>query len=336
MARSTIVSTQRFRISVIVPFYNRGDQLRECLTAIAASVGPDAELIAADDGSTDDAPAVAQALGARLVRLDLNRGPAAARNAGAAVARGDILLFVDQDVVVAPGVIDRVVRRLNDRPEVAAVFGSYDAAPRAPGIVSQFRNLLHHYTHQHGDLEASTFWAGCGAVRRAVFQSVGGFDPGSRVEDIELGYRLRRQGHRILLDPDLQVTHLKAWTLRSMIRTDVTLRALPWARLVLSTGTAPTTLNLRGHQRWSVGLTGLALALILLSPARPWLLLAAGAVVAAVVALNVDFYRFLQRERGTTFALAGVLLHLLYFTCSGVGAAWAVLGRAAAPESAHA
>jgi GT2 family glycosyltransferase len=323
-------------VSVIVPLYNSPGQAAECLAAIAASGGPKPEVIAVDDGSTDGTPAVAAAAGARLVRLERNSGPAAARNAGARVASGEILLFVDQDVVVAPGVIDRVARTLDRRPDLAALFGSYDAAPRAPGIVSQFRNLLHHYVHQQGDPEASTFWAGCGAVRREVFQSLGGFDPTQVLEDVELGYRLRRQGHRILLDRELQVKHLKAWTLRSMIRTDIVMRALPWARLILSTGTAPAALNLRTAGRWSVGLTALALALTVLSPLEPYLLLPAGVVVATIVALNAGFYRFLLRERGLGFAAAAVPLHLVHFACCGLGAAWAVLGGRGVARVEHA
>ncbi len=319
------MATQRVRVSVIVPLYNNPGQAAECLAAIGTPREPELEVIAVDDGSTDGTPAVAQAAGARVVRLERNSGPAVARNAGAWAASGEILLFVDQDVVVAPGVIDRVARTMEQRPELAALFGSYDAAPRAPGIVSQFRNLLHHYVHQQGDPEASTFWAGCGAVRREVFQSLGGFDPTQVLEDVELGYRLRRHGHRILLDRELQVKHLKAWTLRSMIRTDIATRALPWARLILRTGTAPAALNLRIEQRWSVALAGVALAQVVLAPLAPMLLLPAGVVVAAIVALNAGFYRFLLKTRGLGFAAASVPLHLIHFACCGLGAAWAVL-----------
>jgi hypothetical protein len=192
--------------------------------------------------------------------------------------------------------------------------------------VSQFRNLLHHYIHQHGDPEASTFWAGCGAVRREVFQSVGGFDVNLVLEDIELGYRLRQHGFRILLDPELQVKHAKVWTLRSMIRTDILLRAVPWAKLILRTRTAPGTLNLRPAQRWSVALTGLVLVLVVASPVAPFLLLPAGAAVIGILTLNANFYRFLCEVRGIPFALAGVFLHLLYFTSCGLGAVWTLLG----------
>src|SRR5262249_50067799 len=159
------------------------------------------EIVVVDDASTDDSSTVASRLGARVFRLPANAGPAAARNHGARHASGDILFFVDADVVVGPDAIARVGAALGRHPATAAVFGSYDATPVDSGIVSRYKNLLHHYVHQSGAAEASTFWAGCGAIRRAAFEEVGGFDEARyrrpSIEDIELGYRLRRAGHRI-------------------------------------------------------------------------------------------------------------------------------------------
>src|SRR2546426_2951145 len=204
-------------ISVIVPVHNNPGDLRLCLGALRAAITPDAEIIVVDDGSTDDTPSVAALMGLPVVALAETSGPAAARNEGAGRARGAILFFVDADVIIAPGAIERVQRFFADHPEHAAVFGSYDARPDCGNMVSRYRNLLHHFVHQRGNPDASTFWAGCGAIRRSVFQKVGGFDAGrfSRpsIEDIELGYRLRAAGHRIRLDPELQCTHLKRWTL---------------------------------------------------------------------------------------------------------------------------
>src|SRR5262245_31671165 len=133
------------RVSVIVPVYNGRPGLERCLAALVAGRGPDAEIIVVDDSSTDGSGAVAAAMGARVLRLEPNQGPAAARNHGARHARGDILFFVDADVVVPPGTLDRVSKTMNVWPDVVAVFGSYDMKPDAQGIVSRYKNLLHHF-----------------------------------------------------------------------------------------------------------------------------------------------------------------------------------------------
>ena len=152
---------------------------------------------------------------------------------------------------------------------MTAVFGSYDSRPAAAGLVSRYRNLLHHFVHQNGNREASTFWAGCGAIRRSVFEKIGGF--GSKrfsrpsIEDIELGYCLRQAGYRILLDKGLQGTHLKRWNLYSLIRTDISCRALPWSRLILESKRLPDDLNLKIGQRVSFGLVALACVSVILA-----------------------------------------------------------------------
>lgn len=311
------------RISVIIPVYNGTRDLPECLSAVKAwAKNSDTEIIVVDDASTDETPAVAASMGVRVLRLEKNSGPAAARNFGAQHARGDVLFFVDADVVLAPGALDRAVRILDTHPELAAVFGSYDARPRAQGLVSQYRNLLHHFVHQQGNPEASIFWAGCGAIRREVFLAIGGFDakrfPRPSIEDIELGVRLRRAGYRILLDREIQGTHLKRWKLGSVIWTDITCRAIPWSRLILDSRDAPNDLNLKRAQRVSVALVVLAAAVLPLALWRIDLLVLPLAAVLTVLVLNWDLFAFFWRQRGLRFAIACVPLHLLYFLYSGL------------------
>jgi GT2 family glycosyltransferase len=311
------------RVSVIVPAYRNTSELVQCIWALRAAATPDTELIVVDDASEDDVSSTAANLGARVFRLARNAGPAAARNHGARHARGQILFFVDADVVVPDDAIGKIRTALDCHGEIAAVFGSYDRRPVAPGLVSQYRNLLHHFVHQTGKEEAATFWAGCGAVRRLAFERVGGFDERRflrpSIEDIELGYRLRRAGYRIFIDKSLQSMHLKRWTLRSTIRTDVIHRAIPWSRLILENGEAPDYLNVQASQRASVALTGLGSLLLLTSPLHLELLMLAFACLAAVIFINRDLYAFFWRARGTFFAAACVPLHLLYFVCCGVG-----------------
>src|SRR5262249_31411505 len=176
-----------------------------------------------------------------------------------------------------------------------------------------YRSLLHHYVHQHGSDEASTFWAGCGAVRRDAFRAVGGFDEGwawRSIEDIELGYRLRRAGYRVRLDKELRGTHLKAWTLGNMVRTDVLLRAAPWTRLIRQSATLPTDLNLGIGQRLSVALVGIATLCLPLTLLSRSLALVVATTLAVVVAINRPLYRFFYRQRGLLFALACIPLHV--------------------------
>jgi GT2 family glycosyltransferase len=292
-----------------------------------ASSTPAAEIIVVDDASTDDTQQVAVMMGVTVVRMPTNSGPGSARNHGARLAQGDILFFVDSDVAVAPDAVARVARVFEERPDVAAAFGSYDDRPKAKGLISQYRNLLHHFVHQNGKEAASTFWAGCGAVRRSVFEELGGFDetfrPTCSVDDIELGYRLRRAGHHIVLDKALQGKHLKRWTFYSCIRTDITHRAVPWSRLILETGIAPNDLNLTWGQRVSFALVVLACLSVPLALFRSEMLVLSAAALGGVLFLNRDLYAFFFRQRGFLFAAACVPLHLLYYLYSGLAYVYA-------------
>ncbi len=251
-------------ISVIIPVRNSPEQVKACLTSLRKTTYSNFEVIVVDDASTDVTPEVLIALGARSLRMERNVGPAAARNRGAEVARGEYLLFIDADVCVQPGTVAEFVATFERDPELSAVFGSYDLQPAAQNLLSQYRNLFHHFVHQDGHTESTTFWAGCGAVRRSAFQGVGGFDANITrpcIEDIELGVRLRKAGCRIKLNKRIQVKHLKKWTLWTMLRADIRDRALPWTELILQQHHMPDDLNLKMSQRvctiLSFGLLGM-------------------------------------------------------------------------------
>ena len=237
----------------MIPAWNAQNDLRRCLEHLNRSQEVRFELIVVDDASSDATSHVARELGARVVRLASRSGPAVARNRGAAEARGGVLAFVDADVLVRPETLGRLTRRLVDGCD--AVFGSYDRHPSSPNLVSQYKNLLHHFVHQHANREAGTFWAGCGAIHACTFADIGGFSAAYRrpcIEDIELGVRLKSSGRRIELDPDIQVTHMKRWTLGKLIRSDVMDRALPWTQLILEQVPMPNDLNVKSSQRLCV------------------------------------------------------------------------------------
>jgi hypothetical protein len=329
----------RPELSVIVPAHQCAPVLERCLEALRASdLQREAwELIVADDGSADDTPAVASRLADRVVRVtDGPRGPAFARNSGAEAAAGEVLVFVDSDVCVAPDALRRFRESFADDEDLSAVFGAYDLTPEADGFVSQYRNLLHHYVHAASSGPAVTFWAGCGAVRKAAFRAAGGFDerryPRPQIEDVELGYRLARQGGRILLRPDIQGKHLKRWTWRGGLITDFRDRAVPWMTLLLERreAIAGGPLNVQAREKLLTALTGTALAalpvgLVARSSA---VLIAATLALGAVVAANAPLLRWFARVRGWRFALRAIPLRLQYYVvnaCAVARATWAYL-----------
>jgi cellulose synthase/poly-beta-1,6-N-acetylglucosamine synthase-like glycosyltransferase len=311
-------------VSVIVPAYHAARVLPACLEAIAASHFRPGEVIVVADGEDEDATGeVSRSRGVRVVSLTRRLGPGGARNAGVAPARGEVLIFIDADVCVRPEAIGALVAALDDNPETDAVFGSYDASPLQLNLVSQYRNLLHHYVHQQAREQAQTFWAGLGAIRRNAFEAVEGFDadryPRPSIEDIELGDRLRRSGRRLRLVKAAQGTHLKHWSFLGMVSTDLFSRGLPWTELILSTGHMPDDLNLGWRHRLGVAATGIGLAAAIGGVFEPRLWLVSALAFGAALAAAGDVLLFFARQRGILFAIRAAPLHLAHFAAAGFG-----------------
>jgi glycosyltransferase involved in cell wall biosynthesis len=244
-------------ISVIVPVYNSAGYLRSCLEHLSRSTDKNYECIVVDDGSTDDSAATAREFGVRVVEGGGRRGPAYARNLGAREATGDILFFIDADVCVYPHTLARVRANFEQDPALTAVIGSYDDQPESQDFLSMYRNLMHCYVHHRSRREACTFWSGCGAIRKSVFQEYSGFDESydrPAIEDIELGYRMARDGKKMLMDTSIMVKHLKRWSFLGLVKTDIMDRGIPWTELILRDKKLPNDLNLQLSQRVSVAL----------------------------------------------------------------------------------
>ena len=236
------------RISVIMPAWGAERLMPRVLAPLMGmlSRGEVAEVIVVDDVSPDRTAEVARGLGARVLTMPKNGGPGAARNFAAEHAVGDVLWFIDSDVIAWPDGAVKVAAAFAD-PGIGAVFGSYDDTPDGTPWFSRYKNLTHRFYHQTARRDAQTFWAGCGAVRKEVFHKAGGFDTDTyrvpSIEDIELGYRIRATGAMIAVDPTLLGKHLKVWTPRNAIFTDIFRRALPWSRLMISREGVTNDLN---------------------------------------------------------------------------------------------
>lgn len=311
-----------------MPAYNAERYLPLVLPPLVEMLkaGEIVEILLVDDQSTDATAALARSFGARVLTNPQRGGPGAARNFAARQAKGDILWLVDADVIAHPGGAAQIKAAMAD-PTVHAVFGSYDDAPAGQSWISKYKNLMHRFYHQGAAREASTFWAGCGALRKSAFLAVGGFDTVTykmpSIEDIELGYRMREKGGRILLLPDLLGKHLKVWTVSSAIHTDIFKRAIPWSRLMIQSGSITNDLNTSMDERIKAGIAGLFLVSLPLLVTGLWVAPLALFIVA--LALNLRMVDFLAKRGGLIFAMAGFLFHQIYYVYSASAFVWCLL-----------
>jgi len=307
-------------VSVIIPIHRGGKDFEQCLEAVAATTWHPHEIIIVADGGMAGTPYPDPSLQAVVIETRNRNGPARVRNVGAQKAIGDILFFFDADVAIRPETIRKVVETFSASPELAALIGSYDDRPAKSNFISQYRNLLHHHVHQTGREEASTFWSGCGAIRREIFLKMGGFDEScvDRIEDVDFGFRLKKAGHSIRLCKEIQVKHLKRWSAGSMLRTDFFQRAIPWTELIFREHRMPNDLNTDTTGRLSVVLIFMLLATLLAALWRPAFLKGTFFIAVFLASLNWPLYRFFQNQRGSWFALKVVPWHWLYFFYSGL------------------
>lgn len=320
----------RLTISVVMPAYNAAHYMPLVLPPLLNMLheGEIGELLVVDDQSTDNTIAVAEEMGATVLRNPVNGGPGAARNLAARHAKGDILWFVDSDVIAWPGGAAHILPAFAE-PDVVAVFGSYDETPSGQSWISKYKNLVHRYYHQRGNEESSTFWAGCGAVRKDAFLAVNGFDVVTytrpSIEDIDLGYRLRAAGGRILLLPNLLGKHLKVWTVRNVIHTDIFMRAIPWSRLMITREGLTDDLNVSQGERIRAILAGMFVLSLLVLAVFPAFWPATLVLLLAMIAANSYLLQFMYANGGPAFALFGFAFHQFYYLYSSAAFAWCML-----------
>jgi glycosyltransferase involved in cell wall biosynthesis len=303
--------------SVVVPVLARTAEARadfdRALAALCRCDPPPMEVVVVDDGSpepvrVDDAPGPPT----RVLR-QANAGPASARNAGAAVVTGDIIVFVDADIIVPPDTFARLAEGFRADPSAAAIWGTVTAAHPHPGVVSRYKNLTHRHFTLLQPRETRHLTTMLAAVRHDVFRSIGGFDTRLRtvsVEDVELGRTLFERGERVLLDRDLAAEHRHRFTFGGAIRNDFH-KARHHARTTLSRrlrGDRSVALDGPGERRQLHYLLGVPLGVGALVAALAGRWSISAGLTAALVAWEADLWTYLRREQGLRFALACVPL----------------------------
>jgi len=207
--------TLKYDISVIIPMYNAEETIGECLTSLTKQTMKDFEVIIVNDGSTDDSEREVRAFPFKLINLVNGGNSSKARNFGAKQAQGNLIVFVDADIVLKPDSLTKIIDRL-DEPSTDIVSANYTDVTPLPGFFSQLQNLF--LAFRLAFLPDYVFSSFC-ALRKETFERVDGFNEKMNAyEDVEFGYRLLKKGYRSRLDPSIEVTHLRKYDHLSLLR----------------------------------------------------------------------------------------------------------------------
>ncbi|MEU9272958.1 mycofactocin biosynthesis glycosyltransferase MftF [Streptomyces sp. NPDC048251] len=270
------------RYTFVVPVRDRAGALDRLLT----SIGTDSPVIVVDDASLRRTPveAVAARHGARFVALDVNVGPAAARNAGLRSVTTPYVVFVDSDVVLTPATIPTLLRHFTD-PRVAM------AVPRITGLVTPLSSgWIGRYEHTRSSLDLGSrpaqvrpgtpvSWASTACTVARTDALRGGFDERLRVgEDVDLGWRVIKDGWRVRYEPSVHAAHehrvrFEDWFVR---KAEYGTGAHPLAErhpefiapAVLAPWSTVLVLALLAQRRWSLPLAGAVCGVTVLRIAR--------------------------------------------------------------------
>ena len=309
-------------ISVVIAAFNSEKTLEACLRSAFSSDYPFLEVILVNDGSTDQTARIAAEFPCKLINLAKNLGPGAARNRGVEAAKGELLFFLDADIIIEKDTLAKLVQTFVDRPEISALICSYQKNTPVGNFSSAYKSLVHHFTHQTSREDAATFCGGFGAIYRECFLRVGGFDESFRtVSDIEFGYRLNQRGYKIFLNKQIQATHLKVYSLAKLVRSDLFDRAVPWTRIMLEKRIYRNDLNTRYENMASGVISYFMLVTLPLIPFKPSLAIILLLLFALLFILNWKFYRFVYSEKGLWFLLRAMGLNWFGYLYSGLGAA---------------
>jgi len=300
-------------LSIIVPTYNSEKTLKSCLTGIRNSHDKDYEVIVVDDGSVDEGTSlIAKEYADNVIEHRDNLGRSHARNTGVKHTQGDILLFIDSDVVIRPDTITKIKDYFHSHPEIDAVSGLLSTEHPHQNFFSQYKNLYMNYIFSKLPERVNFLYGSCHAVRRDALVPYG--TDVKIADDTELGQRLVRRGSQIAFLRDLDVVHLKEYSFKSFVINDFRI-PFDWANIFIRyRGWKQLNQNKTGYlhspqeQLVSVVLAPVILLLSLVSFVfhSVWIPTAMLGVLWYV--LNHRFFVFMSKERGVTFGILSVFV----------------------------
>ncbi|MGW1934552.1 glycosyltransferase family 2 protein [Streptomyces sp. NPDC001919] len=311
------MSRARPSVSVVIPNYNYEKTLHACLTSVFAQTHAPLDVIVVDDASTDRSRDIAREFGVVLIANPRNSGVSAARNLGAAAARGDVLFFLDSDTALHPEALANAADLLRDDPGLGCVHGVLDPEPLFDdGPVERYHALHAHFWRRRAVGEVRTAFFALGAIRREVFEATGPFDENLRdSEDVEYSGRLVRT-HRIVMTEAIRGRHDDVDRLGAMLREQYRRSQL----LIAAVGQLREG-GLTANRPLGVLAAALTLPALLLGLLSPWLLLVPALCALVFACADPGLSRFALRTRGPGFLLYFTAVHFVLHQAIVLGAA---------------
>jgi glycosyltransferase involved in cell wall biosynthesis len=297
-------------ISIVIPTYNSEKFMPNLLNSIFKNGIEDMEVIIVDDCSTDKTIECAKKYPLKIIQLETNVGPSRARNRGVNEAQGDIIFFLDADVIVMDGTIREVKDYFKKNPSANCVIGICATEPLNKGFVPRYMAMFE-YIHLIGttDNKVSVFAPRCGAIKKTFFQSIGGYNEaykGADVEDFELARRINKVDS-IILNRNMIVKHQFA-DFKQSVR-NYFKRAVLWVHLFFK----EKQLDNAGPTSPSNGIAAICSFLSLVSlffmPFAPAVLYVFFPSLLVFLLANVKWWNFMRKEAGLLFALKALFLN---------------------------
>ena len=304
-------------VSIIIPVRNGAATIAACLEAALASHYECFEVIVVDDGSDDRTVEIVKTFPCTLVQLSGHFGAARARNVGAQHSHGDILFFTDADCLLKMDTLVIAVATMSTLDRNVVLGGTYTVEPADDRFFSAFQSIFVNYSESRDHDNPDYIATHAMLMYTDTFEKSGGFSEDFLpiLEDVDFSHRLRRTGHCLIMDPEIQVRHLfdyslllsvsngfrksKYWTIYSILNRD----------LLADSGTASWGLKLAVAALFSSLFAGL----LLLATGNAWFPIIIVALMTLNIAVNRELLQGFYRARGMAFASAASAYYLLVY-----------------------
>lgn len=318
-------------ITVIIPTYNASATIVRVLDAFYRQKGikkDEFEVLVVDDCSTDNTVSLVKKYPLRFEVLNKNSGSAMARNRGVKEAKGDLIVFVDSDVILKDDVLAKIRKKFADYPSIGGLTGIYAKCAANPSPFRSYLALRKYSNWLDVKHEFVRFWpVYLGAIKKDIFLEFGGFNTkyrGADVEDFELGYRISDK-YKILRAYDIQGYHHFpnfGKTVRNFFK-----RSFQWMELF----TKRKKFSSEGATTRKGGVATLAgfasLVMFISCFWYPALFVLASLAFVAFILGNINFYNFVLKERGILFLIYSLILNYIFSAVIGTAAVLSILNQ---------